>query len=111
MRRSCSTARPQERWVAGAGPQTERMEVVYRARPLQRKMEATPAFVNRRSRCRMPLLSATMLTGHGCEGRAMLEVTQRIRIPFDEFEWSFVRSGGPGGQNVNKVASKAVLRW
>jgi len=41
----------------------------------------------------------------------MLEVTQRIRIPFDEFEWSFVRSGGPGGQNVNKVASKAVLRW
>jgi ribosome-associated protein len=22
-----------------------------------------------------------------------------------------VRSGGPGGQNVNKVASKAVVRW
>jgi ribosome-associated protein len=22
-----------------------------------------------------------------------------------------VRAGGPGGQNVNKVASKAVLRW
>jgi ribosome-associated protein len=41
----------------------------------------------------------------------MLEVTQRIRIPFNEFQWSFVRSGGPGGQNVNKVASKAVLRW
>ncbi len=29
----------------------------------------------------------------------------------EEFEWSFARSGGPGGQNVNKVASKAVLRW
>src|SRR5262245_33785552 len=41
----------------------------------------------------------------------MLEVTPHIRIPFDEFEWSFARSGGPGGQNVNKVASKAVLRW
>jgi len=41
----------------------------------------------------------------------MLEITERIRIPEDEFEWSFVRSGGPGGQNVNKVASKAVLRW
>ncbi len=33
------------------------------------------------------------------------------RIPEQELEWSFVRSGGPGGQNVNKVASKAVLRW
>ena len=41
----------------------------------------------------------------------MLEVTPTIRVPLDEFEWSFARSGGPGGQNVNKVASKAVLRW
>jgi ribosome-associated protein len=41
----------------------------------------------------------------------MLEVNSTIRIPLDEFEWSFARSGGPGGQNVNKVASKAVLRW
>src|SRR6185312_12379136 len=41
----------------------------------------------------------------------MLEVNDRIRIPDEEFSWSFVRSGGPGGQNVNKVASKAVLRW
>src|SRR5262245_36920907 len=41
----------------------------------------------------------------------MLAVNERIRIPDDEFVWSFVRSGGPGGQNVNKVASKAVLHW
>jgi len=41
----------------------------------------------------------------------MLEVNNLIRIPSTEFAWSFVRSGGPGGQNVNKVASKAVLRW
>lgn len=41
----------------------------------------------------------------------MLEVTPTIQIPLDEFAWSFARSGGPGGQNVNKVASKAVLRW
>jgi len=34
-----------------------------------------------------------------------------VRIPPEEFVWSFARSGGPGGQNVNKVASKAVLRW
>ena len=32
-------------------------------------------------------------------------------IPDEELEFSFARSGGPGGQNVNKVASKAVLRW
>jgi ribosome-associated protein len=41
----------------------------------------------------------------------MLIVTPRIRIPRDEFEFTFVRSSGPGGQNVNKVNSKAVLRW
>jgi ribosome-associated protein len=41
----------------------------------------------------------------------MLEINSQIHIPESEFTWSFVRSGGPGGQNVNKVASKAVLRW
>jgi ribosome-associated protein len=32
-------------------------------------------------------------------------------IPASELEFTFVRSSGPGGQNVNKVNSKAVLRW
>jgi ribosome-associated protein len=34
-------------------------------------------------------------------------------LPFDEDELSFtyVASGGPGGQNVNKRSTKAVLRW
>jgi ribosome-associated protein len=41
----------------------------------------------------------------------MLEINERIKVPDDELSWSFVRSSGPGGQNVNKVASKAVLRW
>ncbi|MDY3559898.1 alternative ribosome rescue aminoacyl-tRNA hydrolase ArfB [Gemmata sp. JC673] len=41
----------------------------------------------------------------------MLPITDTIIIADDELEWSFARSGGPGGQNVNKVASKAVLRW
>ena len=41
----------------------------------------------------------------------MLVVTDLIRIPAGELEWSFARAGGPGGQNVNKVSSKAILRW
>jgi ribosome-associated protein len=41
----------------------------------------------------------------------MFIIIDRLQIPLTEFAWSFVRSGGPGGQNVNKVASKAVLRW
>ena len=41
----------------------------------------------------------------------MLEVTSRIRIPLREFDFTFARSSGPGGQNVNKLNTKATLRW
>lgn len=34
-----------------------------------------------------------------------------MRLPLDEIEFTFVRGTGPGGQNVNKVSSKARLRW
>jgi ribosome-associated protein len=40
-----------------------------------------------------------------------LRITPHIAIPRSELRFTFVRSSGPGGQNVNKVASKAVLRW
>ncbi len=37
--------------------------------------------------------------------------TDTIIVPLRELRFDFVRSSGPGGQNVNKVNSKAVLRW
>jgi len=41
----------------------------------------------------------------------MLIISNKVCIPIDEFEFTFVRSTGPGGQNVNKVSTKAVMRW
>lgn len=43
--------------------------------------------------------------------RTDLVVSPLLIIPGSEFEWAFARGSGPGGQNVNKVNSKAVLRW
>jgi ribosome-associated protein len=40
-----------------------------------------------------------------------LFVTHRITIPDSELEESFIRSSGPGGQNVNKVSSAVQLRF
>src|SRR2546430_12744669 len=40
-----------------------------------------------------------------------LHVTPRIVIPDSELEESFIRSSGPGGQNVNKVSSAVQLRF
>ncbi len=40
-----------------------------------------------------------------------LIVTGSVAVPLSEFTFTFVRSSGPGGQNVNKVATKACLRW
>jgi ribosome-associated protein len=41
----------------------------------------------------------------------MLMVNDDLTIPLAELRFSFSRSSGPGGQNVNKLNSKATLRW
>ena len=40
-----------------------------------------------------------------------LVIRPGLVVPARYFEWSAVRSSGPGGQNVNKVSSKVDLRF
>jgi ribosome-associated protein len=40
-----------------------------------------------------------------------LEITTGISIPLSEIHFQFSRSGGPGGQNVNRISSKVELRF
>jgi ribosome-associated protein len=44
-------------------------------------------------------------------GTVAKESRRDLAVPLRDLEIRFVRSSGPGGQNVNKVSSKAVLRW
>lgn len=41
----------------------------------------------------------------------MIQVTPDIAIDEKELDYSFVRASGPGGQNVNKVATAVQLRF
>jgi ribosome-associated protein len=41
----------------------------------------------------------------------MIEIDNKIFIPESELQFNFIRSSGPGGQNVNKVSTAVQLRF
>ncbi|MBE3142794.1 MAG: aminoacyl-tRNA hydrolase, partial [Planctomycetes bacterium] len=41
----------------------------------------------------------------------MIEVTSSVKIDESEIQLDFIHASGPGGQNVNKVASSVQLRF
>ncbi|GIV77573.1 aminoacyl-tRNA hydrolase [Litorilinea aerophila] len=41
----------------------------------------------------------------------MIAITPEVTLDENELQWEFIRSGGPGGQNVNKVATAVQLRF
>jgi ribosome-associated protein len=41
----------------------------------------------------------------------VLEVDDEVAVPLRELRFGYSRSRGPGGQNVNRRATKATLHW
>ncbi|MCP3981931.1 MAG: aminoacyl-tRNA hydrolase [bacterium] len=45
------------------------------------------------------------------DGERAIHINERLSIPLDEVEFTASRSSGPGGQHVNKVASRVTLQF
>ena len=46
-----------------------------------------------------------------CIKDSMIKITPQIGLDESELEYAFIRASGPGGQNVNKVATAVQLRF
>jgi ribosome-associated protein len=51
------------------------------------------------------------MRGGKLRGQHMIQITEQISLNENEIEEHFIRSPGPGGQNVNKTASAVQLRF
>ncbi|HXF85134.1 MAG TPA: alternative ribosome rescue aminoacyl-tRNA hydrolase ArfB [Anaerolineales bacterium] len=52
-----------------------------------------------------------MSSAEGSYTVAMLEITPTLKLDERELQFTYIRASGPGGQNVNKVATAVQLRF
>ena len=55
------------------------------------------------------LQGALVLCYDGCMTEDRLIINRHVAIPWEELRFRFSRSGGPGGQNVDRVATRVEL--
>ena len=41
----------------------------------------------------------------------MIKINSTLKLDEAELNFTFARSSGPGGQNVNKLNTKALMKW
>ncbi len=56
-------------------------------------------------------MSESKINSEQPDEHKFLVVNSAIQIVREEFQFTYMRSSGPGGQNVNKVNSKVRLSW
>src|SRR5690606_31041629 len=60
---------------------------------------------------RPPILPESSSYNSCCGGRPFCYHGGCMKLPDSEIQFQFARSSGPGGQNVNKLETKAILTW